>query len=224
MFISSMLLYGINTQGLPEGHFLDTIGIYSAIFTPVVFVYIFYVLYKRYLTKDIELLWFVSSVTFVVSLLLSFRQRIDIEHFAPYLIVALPIVAQTFSSSYRVRLKMFRSKYKIIFTVSVIFLIFNSLLMFLNKDLYLFLDEPQKHFAYKMHIAKELAKELKSKGFTCVSTKKHMQTRLKFYGVSKCENNILTGCDKSIKKVPDVTISYKDKVLYTACVTIINNK
>jgi len=224
MFISSMLLYGINTEGLPEGHFLDTIGIYSAIFTPVIFIYIFYVLYKRYLTKKIELLWFISSITFLLSLLLSFRQRIDIEHFAPYLIIALPLVAQTFSSSYRVRLKIFRTKYRILFIASLIFLFINSFFMLLNKNMYLFLDDPQKHFAYKMHVAKELAQELKDKNITCINTKKQMQTRLEFYDISKCQNILLATCNAKNNKSDYVTISYKDKPIYNGCVTIINNK
>jgi hypothetical protein len=221
MFSSSMLLYGIDTQGLPEGHFLDAIGIYSAIFTPIVFVYMFYVLYRRYLTQEIDVLWFVSSVALLISLLLSFRQRIDIEHFAPYLLVALPLVAQTFSSSYRVRLKHFRIKYKIAFVLSLCFLFFNSFIVLLNKNIYLFIDNPQKHFAYKMHIAKELATELKKNGFGCVKTDKQMQKRLKFYGIFKCENNLLLQCNH---KEADVTISYKNKPIYNGCVTIINNK
>ena len=221
MLSSSMLLYGIDTQGLPEGHFLDAIGIYSAIFTPIVFVYMFYVLYRRYLTQEIDVLWFVSSIALLISLLLSFRQRIDIEHFAPYLLVALPLVAQTFSSSYRVRLKHFRIKYKIAFVLSLCFLFFNSFIVLLNKNIYLFIDNPQKHFAYKMHIAKELATELKKNGFGCVKTDKQMQKRLKFYGIFKCENNLLLQCNH---KEADVTISYKNKPIYNGCVTIINNK
>ena len=224
MFSCSMLLYGINTEGLPEGHFLDAIGIYSAIFTPIIFIYIFYILYRRYLTKEMDVLWFISSVTLLVSLLLSFRQRIDIEHFAPYLIIALPLAAQTFSSSYRVRLKIFRTKYRIAFIISLVFLFLNSFLVLLNKNIYLILDDPQKHFAYKMHIAKELSQKLKNRGLNCVDTKKHMQTRLRFYGISKCKTNLLSPCSKNTIKENNVTISYKNKPIYNSCVTIINSK
>ncbi|MCD6433623.1 MAG: glycosyltransferase family 39 protein [Sulfurimonas sp.] len=223
-FAISMTLYGLNTEGLPEGYFLDAIGLYAAIFTPIVFVYIFYTLYRRYLTKERDLLWFISSVTLLLSLLLSFRQRVEIEHFAPYLIIALPLAAQIFSSSYRVRLKVFRGKYRAVFIVSLVFLLLNSLLVLFNKNIYLFLDEPQKHFAYKMHVAKELADELKSRGVSCVSTHHKMQQRLKFYDILKCENYILSQKDISENREEDVTISYKNIPLYSASVTKINTK
>ena len=106
--LSSIYIYGIDVGGIPVGHFLDSIGIYSAIFTPIIFIYLVYILYRKILTKEIELLWFLSALPLLLSLVFSFRQRIEIEHFAPYLIVALPLAAQTFESSYRVRLKEFR--------------------------------------------------------------------------------------------------------------------
>jgi hypothetical protein len=219
-----MYLFGIDTQGLPKGHFLDAIGLYSAIFTPIVFVYIFYILYRRYLTKEIELLWFISSITLIVSLLLSFRQRIDIEDFAPYLIMALPLAAQTFSSSYRVRLKIFRGKYKIAFVLSILLLLLNSVLVLFNKNLYIFFDKPQKHFAYKMHIAKELAQELKKRGIYCVQTDKKMQKRLKFYKISRCETYLLSAKSTDDNSGDNVTISYNNIAVYNATVTEINNR
>jgi hypothetical protein len=223
-FFLSMYLFGIDTQGLPKGHFLDAIGLYSAIFTPIVFVYIFYILYRRYLTKEIELLWFISSITLIVSLLLSFRQRIDIEDFAPYLIMALPLAAQTFSSSYRVRLKIFRGKYKIAFVLSILLLLLNSVLVLFNKNLYTFFDKPQKHFAYKMHIAKELAQELKKRGIYCVQTDKKMQKRLKFYKISRCETYLLSAKSTDDNSGDNVTISYNNIAVYNATVTEINNR
>ncbi|MBU1657872.1 hypothetical protein KKG72_02330 [bacterium] len=219
----SVYLYGFNTEGLPEGHFLDFIGIFAAIFTPILFIYIFYILYRRLLTKNIDLLWFISFVPLIFSLLLSFRQRVDVEHFAPYLIIALPLAAQTFYSSYRIRLKIFRKKYKILFTVSLIFLLLNSFLVFFNKYLYNVLENPRKHFAYKMHIAKELADKLKKSGITCVHTNDQMLKRLKFYGVTECNENILTEKDMNNPDAQYATISYKNKIVYIYNVTKINN-
>jgi hypothetical protein len=220
----SLYFYGFDTQGLPEGHFLDSIGIYSAIFTPIVFVYLVYSLYRRYLTKKIDLLWFIATVSFLISLILSFRQRVDIENFAPYLIVALPLAAKTFASSYKVRLKIFRKKYKAIFIISLIFLLLNSVVVLFNKELYLFLDHPQKHFAYKMHIAKELAKELTFQNIECVNTEYKMSKRLEFYGISKCNKYILLEKKIPNEILPNVTISYRNKIIYNADVTKINNK
>ncbi len=226
LFFVSLFIYGVDAGGgSPKGHLLDSIGLYSAIFTPVIFVYIFYVLYKRFLSKDINILWFMASIPLILSLLLSFRQRIFIEDFAPYLIIALPLAAQSFYASYRVRLKIFRGKYKIIFVLSAIFLLFNFFIVLFNRELYLIIDRPDKHFARKMHIAKELAYELKTRDILCVKADDKMTKRLKFYGISSCEKNVLLEQEliqNNDKKF--VTISYKYRPIYKATVTNINNE
>nr|WP_321266260.1 hypothetical protein [uncultured Sulfurimonas sp.] len=221
-FFISLFLFGLDTKGIPQGHFLDAIAVYTAIFTPIVFIYLFYILYRRYLTKDVDILWFISSVAFVFSLLLSFRQKIELEQFAPYLILALPLAAQTFYHSYRVRLKIFRTKYKIVFVISILFLVLNSLVVFFNKEIYLFIDKPQNHFAYNMHIAKELANDLKSRGIHCVKTHYKMASRLKFYGVTNCNTNILVEKNLNYKNISNVTISYKNRPVYSGYVTKVN--
>ncbi len=223
-FITSIYMYGFDTKGLPEGHFLDILGIYSAIFTPILFIYIFYILYRKYLTKQTDLLWFIAVIPFIVSLLLSFRQRVEVEQFAPYLIVALPLAVQTFSRSYRVRLKEFRKKYRYMFSLSLVFLLFNTLLVLFNKELYLILDDPKKHFAYKAQVAKELSLELKKMKIVCVETDDEMSKRLLFYGITKCNNNILREIKMEAFQNHNVTISYKNQPVYFANVTKLNNK
>jgi hypothetical protein len=223
LFGLSAYYYGFDITGSPSGYFLDILGVYSAVFTPIVFIYIFYILYRRYFTKEIDLLWFIASVTLLFSILLSFRQRVDIEHFAPYVIVALPLAAKTFVSSYKVRLKIFRKNYRNIFTLSLIFLLLNALVVFFNKELYLFIKDPQTHFAYKMHVAKELARELKRQNIECLKTKNSMALRLRFYGVNNCDSYILEENQLNTKNsMNNVTISYKQKPIYKATVTKIN--
>lgn len=218
----SVYIYGIEIKGVPTGYFLDAIAVYSAIFTPVVFVYIFYSLYRKYLNKDIDILWFISSVVFIFSLIISFRQRVALEHFAPYLILALPLAAQTFYHSYRVRLKIFRTRYKLVFIVALILLVINSITVLFNKELYYFMNKPQNHFAYKMHVAKELANELKSRGIRCVKTEHRMSNRLKFYGITNCTSYTLIENDLKKGAKSNVTISYKNRAVYIANVTEIN--
>jgi len=224
LFVLSSYLYGFDIHGYPRGHFLDTIGVYSAIFTPIIFIYLVYTLYRRYLADKRDKLWYVASTGVLFSLFISFRQRIDFEHFAPYLIVALPLAAQTFVSSYRVRLKEHRKGYRAIFVISFILLILNTLIVFFNKELYLVLDNPKKNFAYNMHIAKELAQTLKQEGYNCVITDEKMQKRLRFYGIQQCTQNRLEKIPLHSKKQENVTIRYKNKTLYRATVTKINNK
>jgi hypothetical protein len=222
LFLGSLLLYGIDTHGSPKGYFIDSIGIYAAIFSPIIFIYLVYVLYRRYLTKDLDILWFIATVALVFSLLLSFRQRVTIEYFAPYAILALPLIAQTFEHSYRVRLDIFRKKYRWAFIISLALLFVNSSIMFFNKYLYQIVKEPKKHFSYNMHIAKELSNELKIRGIDCVTTDKKMQKRLEFYGVTKCNNLILRENSLNYTKTDSVTISYINRVVYNASVTDLN--
>lgn len=222
LLLTSLSIYGIDTHGAPKGYFLDSIGIYAAIFSPIIFIYLFYTLYRRYLTKDFDILWFIATTALILSLLLSFRQRVAIEHFAPYVILALPLIAQTFEHSYRVRLNIFRKKYRWAFAVSLIFLLINSSVVFFNKYLYHIIEDPKKHFSYKMHVAKELAEELKKRGIYCVKSDTKMAKRLEFYGVTNCYNYSIQENPLDSIHPNSVTISYKNIIVYSVNVTKIN--
>ena len=220
---NSIFIYGFSIKGVPSSHFLDILGIYSAVFSPIVFIYIFYVLYRHYVTKELDIIWFISSTILIYTILLSFRQKIYIEHYAPYVILALPLAAQSFAYAYRVRLKQFRLKYKYTFIVALVLLFIHSIVIFFNKELYVFLDKPKKYFAYEMHIAKELANFLKQNNIDCISSSKKMQPRLKFYGIDKCEQYSLHKHNFNISPILNVKISYNKKVIYKRYVTKINN-
>lgn len=60
---------GVTIGGTPHGHFLDALGIYAAIFSPIVFLYLFYVMYRRFITNERDLLWLIGTVAFGMSLL-----------------------------------------------------------------------------------------------------------------------------------------------------------
>ncbi len=85
------------------------------------------------------------------------------------------------------------------------------------------IDNPKKHFAYEMHVAKELAEELERVGIKCVNTDKQMQQRLYFYNINYCEENTLKESSLNSDEGLSVTISYKKTVLYKASVTNLNN-
>jgi len=225
LYCSSILIYGFVAHGIPRGHFLDVLGVYSAIFSPIVFIYIFYTLYKLFLLKKMDQIWFIASTAFLVSIILSFRQRINLEYFAPYLMIVLPLSAQIFIQSYRVRLRIYRKKYKIAFILAFVFLVLNAFIVFFHKEIYLVLENPKKNFAYNVDIVHNLAKKLKAMHVKCLHVNnKDMQLRLRFYGIEKCNDTFLKEISlKSVKK-GDVTISYKNKILYKADVTKLNNK
>jgi hypothetical protein len=74
-----------------------------------------------------------------------------------------------------------------------------------------------------MHVAKELADELKNQNIECVKTQSSMALRLRFYGVNNCDSYILTENELSdADKTNSVTISYRNIPIYKAYVTKIN--
>jgi hypothetical protein len=219
--IVSLSVYGIHIGGLPESRFLDVLGVYTAIFSPIVFIYLFYVLYRRMIAREWDLIWMIAMSAFMASLLLSFRQKVEVQSFAPYLLIALPLAAQTFLHTYRVRLREFRKRYRFLFYSAFILLLINALTVFFNHYLYRFIKKPTHHFSYSMHVAKELAQELKSNQIRCVDAKNDkLQLRLRFYGITHCENNRLE--DKPHSNSKKVTISYSQKPIYEIYVTKIN--
>jgi hypothetical protein len=223
LFGASMYLFGFDTKGSPKGHFLDVLGLYAAIFSPIVFIYLVYILFRKFVVKELDWLWYLSAVPLFLSLLLSFRQELDIQMFAPYLILAMPLAAQMFFSSYRVRLKMYRKKYRVLFSVSFVLLLIHAFAVFFNKELYRFMEPGQKHFAQKQHVAKELATALKARGIDCIYTSDYkMQLRLQFYEIGQCHDVRMRYDERS--GGDNVTISYIGIPVYEAYVTKIHKK
>ena len=76
LYVFSIYIYGFNAHGTPTGHFLDIIGVYSAILTPVIFIYLIYVLYRRAISKEIDEIWYISGIAILLSFTsISFDQK-----------------------------------------------------------------------------------------------------------------------------------------------------
>lgn len=217
--VLALWIHGFDTGGLPQSRFLDTLGLYAAIFSPVIFLYLFYTLYRRYIASQTDLLWDISTTALLVSLLLSFRQRVEIEQFAPFFMVALPLGMQTFYHSYRVRLRPFRRRYRILFALALGTLFINAAAVFFNKTAYLFLEHPEHYFAYRAHIAKELAAGLNAHGVTCaqMQNRPRMQLRLRFYGIGECADYRIS--EQTMPDANNVTIRYYGVPVATFYVT-----
>ena len=69
----------------------------------------------------------------------------------------------------------------------------NVILTFVNKPLYLILQNPSKHFVYQYHFVKELAEELSNRGVKSVTTDNlELALRLKFYKIGQGDDYFLT--------------------------------
>jgi hypothetical protein len=210
-------MYGFDSSGRPKGYFLDTFGAYASIFSPVIFLYFFYAMYRVAIKKlDRDLYWYISFTALAFSLVFSLRQRIYIDDFAPFVVITIPLMVKLFMHTFRVRLPQFRKKHYIFAIFSVSILILNFLLFTINKPLYLFLENPKKHFAYDYHIIKELSLKLKEKNIDEVLCSNYaLQLRLKFYGIKKGDKFYLGNIkDKTSQKISIKYINHPIGVYY----------
>ncbi|RLA76503.1 MAG: hypothetical protein DRG78_18890, partial [Epsilonproteobacteria bacterium] len=86
LFGISMSMYGFEMGGRPRGYFLDTFGVYATIFSPVLFIYFFYSLYRIGIKFEKDIFWYISMTALGLSLIFSLRQKIQIEDFAPFVV------------------------------------------------------------------------------------------------------------------------------------------
>ena len=207
LILISLYMYGFDMTNDPKIYFFNVFAVYAAIFSPFLFLYFVYALYRIFIKEEKSLIWYISFVALVFSMVLSSRKMILIEDFAPFVVIAIPLMYSMFLKSYRIRLPELRGVHRFFFAFIFASLILIFFLTHLNKYLYLFMENPTKHFAYKYHVAKELATELKRDGIDEVTINYRMQKRLKFYGISFGKKYLIDDVtnDSTIKSV---TISY----------------
>ncbi len=222
LFLTALGIYGFPMHGKPKGYIMDTLISYSLIFSPFVFLYFFYTLYRILMKEEKNILWFISFIALLFSILISYRQRIRIDDFAPYVVVSVPLMVRMFMNSYRVRLPENRRGHRVLFVMVFTMLLLNFIVTYTYQYLYLFLDKPKHHFAYKYNIARELAVKLRELGIEEVAADKKMQKRLAFYGIEKSNRYMLSTKGRSPED-QKVTISYKNRPVKTYFVSKVNN-
>ncbi|WP_258239432.1 glycosyltransferase family 39 protein [Arcobacter sp. LA11] len=216
LFGLSMGIYGFDTGGKPRGFLVDTFAIYASIFSPLLFIYFFYSIYRSGIKNDRTIVWYISTTSLIFSLLFSFRQRIYIEDYAPFVVIFLPYMVKIFFHTVRVRLPQFRYRHNNI-AILVIFVLFvNVLLTIVNKPLYLILENPKKHFAYKYNLVKELSVELKMNNINEVNSEdEKLILRLKFYGIDEGNKYYISTKEQYFYDLK-LPISYYGKIIQTA--------
>lgn len=213
LFGLSMSLYGFSFEGTPKSYFIDTFAIYAIIFSPVLFLYFFYSLYRIGIKWNKDLYWYISMTALGLSLIFSLRQKIDIDDFAPFLVISIPLIVRLFIHSLIVRLKEFRTIHYIMLRITLGVLFFSFLLFIFNKELYLYIKDPSTHIGKDYYIAKELAVKLKDMNINGLSTNdRELEIRLKFYKIGKDENIILSE-DKIGITDKVINIKYKHKII-----------
>jgi 4-amino-4-deoxy-L-arabinose transferase-like glycosyltransferase len=216
LFSLSMYIYGFSTGGKPRGFLVDTFAIYATVFSPLLFLYFLYTIYRAGIRNEKTIIWYISITALLLSLVVSFRQRVYIEDFAPYVVIYLPFMLKTFFHAYRVRLKEFRTNYNILAGLVIFMLSVNIIFTFVNKPLYLILPNPNKHFAYEYNFVKELANELTKKGVKSITTdNQELALRLRFYNIGKGDDYFLTLKNYNYPS-QRISIKYYGKELFVA--------
>lgn len=223
LFVLSLYIYGFPTDGKPKGFLVDTVAIYAAIFSPILFIYFIYTIYRAGIRKERSLSWYISITALLISIVFSFRQKIYIEDFAPYVVITIPLMLKTFLHSYRIRLKEFRKVHNIMAILIIGMLGLNVIFTFVNKPLYLFLAEPKKHFVYQYHFVKELSDILKEKNINeVICNDEELQLRLKFYNINRGENYFLSDVE-FYNYDEKISIKYHDKELFIVYIKDLKN-
>ncbi|PHS30592.1 MAG: hypothetical protein COA92_09345 [Sulfurovum sp.] len=181
------LTKGIEIGGRPSGHFLEIFGLYATVFSPLLFLYFFYAMYRILLREKKTLLWYISFTALAFSLLLSLRQRVSITDFAPYVMLSVVLMLNTLNNSVRVRLPEFQKRYKQGFYIVMISLLLSVSLIIFHKALFHIFVDPSQHFASRIYKPYNLAKELKSEGIECYDGA-HGRERfqLRYYNILPC--------------------------------------
>ena len=220
LFLLTLYFFGFETNGRPSGHFIDTFGIFAAVFSPFVFIFFVYTIYRIWVKEKKDLLWFIAICSFCFCMIVSVRQRLELEQFLPFCVIATPLMVRVFFNSYRVRLPKFRKGHKICTSLVMLFLVFNWSAIIFNQVFYLFLNDPTKHLTYKFDVAKELADKLKETGVQDIATEDtRLALRLKFYGIKtkSYSKNLLSSADLdekskfSIEKMGKVVANFNIK-------------
>ncbi|PLY04482.1 MAG: hypothetical protein C0625_16235 [Arcobacter sp.] len=218
LFSLSMGIYGFDTGGKPRGFLVDTFAIYASIFSPLLFIYFFYSIYRTGIKNERTLVWYISTTSLIFSLLFSFRQRIYIEDYAPFVVIFLPYMVRIFLHTVRIRLPQFRYRHNYTLMLVLIVLFINVTLTIFNKPLYLLLENPKKHFAYRYNFAKELAAELKANNIDQVQSEdKELLLRLRFYGINEGNKYFITTREQYFYDLK-LPINYLGKTLITGYV------
>ena len=178
---------GIEIGGGPSGHFVEIFGLYATVFSPLLFLYFFYAMYRILLREEKTLVWYISFTALVFSLLLSIRQRIHIADFAPYVTIAIVLMLDVFNHSIRVRLPEFQKQYRQAFYIVVSFLGLSISIIIFHQLFFLILDDKSQHFAKKVYEPYFLAQKLHSQSIECYDGAIGRETyQLQYYNIYPC--------------------------------------
>ncbi len=185
--ISLIYFNKLDIGGHPSGKFLELIGLYLALFSPLVFIYFFYALYRIWQREQKDILWYISFTAFILSILLSLRQQVIMTDFAPYVIVSVVLMMLVYQRTLKVRLPQFQTLYRWGLRIAVGSLFFTTFIIVFHQNFFSLIKDKSKHFAYPFYQPYWQVQELREIGENCYTVKNlKRQYQLKYYGIEAC--------------------------------------
>jgi hypothetical protein len=181
-------LVGINApQSSTQSHFLELLGIYAMIFSPLLFLYLFYALYRTLLRGQKDLVWYLSFGALVISLGLSLQERIKITDFSAYLMLGMIVAVRTYYHSLRVRLRVFRYGYRVLFWLVTVSLMISTFSILLHQPIYRMIGKTNYAVVAPVYEPYDRVKRLQSEGKTCLKElDRKVRYQMRYYGLNKC--------------------------------------
>ena len=206
-FALNLYIYGTDISGRPQGRFLDIFAEFALLYSPLLFVYFIYTIYRNFAKYRANLLLFVSGTSLLVSVILSIRQDVDKEIYMFMSLCGIPLMIRQMLSDMRLRLPEFRLNYKRRFIIVIAVLVLEAGLLIFSKQIYIASNDSDM-FLSQFYLAKEIAFELKKRDISRVSMGGRMQKRLEFYGIKDGGQPL-----KEVKKGGNIFVKYNGKIV-----------
>lgn len=205
----NMSLFGIDVSGRPQSYFIDTLGGLVLLFSPLLLIYYIYALIVSSRRQN-EFMSYVSLSAFMFVLILSLRQKVDLETLLPLSVIGLPALVRQFLGDIRIRLPQFRRAYILRFVVIFLLMFLQSGALCLNKLLYLV--QVKTHFAHSYYYGKEIAGELRKIDIESIQAEdKRLELQLRFYGIDNVSPRILRRAEDG--ENDDIKLMYLGKII-----------
>jgi len=188
ILIALFCFNGLDIGGRPVGEFPQLFGLYVVLFSPLVFLYFFYALYRIWVREQKDILWYISFTAFVLSILLSLRQQVDMSDFAPYVVVSVVLMLVTYHKTLYVRLPRYQGAYLLGFKITFASLVLSAMIIIFHQLFFYVIKDKSQHFAYAFYEPYWQVAELKEIGQNCYTVgSEKVQYQLKYYGIESCE-------------------------------------
>jgi len=189
--VAGVLCYLLVGMPLPESsgenHFLEMLSINVMIFSPWLFLYLFYALYRTLLSGERDLIWYLSFGMMIIALVLSLQMRIRITDFSAYMMPGVIVAVRTYYRSLRVRLPIFRRRYRILFWIVTVSLIVSTLALLLHQPIYRWAGATYYRFVVPVYEPYDKALQLHSEGKSCLGKiRRKYRDQMRYYQIDRC--------------------------------------